>query len=34
MKNKGIIIAICAAVSAALGTIVFFIVRKHGESTK
>lgn len=33
-KKVSIIVAVCAAVSAALGTVVFFIIRKHGEAEK
>lgn len=31
MKKKGIIIAVCAAASAVLGTIVWFFIHKHNE---
>lgn len=33
-KKVSIIVAVCAAVSAALGTVVFFIIRRHGEAEK
>ena len=34
MKKRNIIIAVCSAVSAVLGTIVFVIIHKHSNSNK
>ena len=34
MKKRNVIIAVCSAISAALGTIVFVIIHKHNNSNK